>query len=81
MDPGTPRVYVVPEDLEEVGIPEATTDIMKTGEESALHPGKGTAVTVIALRITMLGTVTTVPAPLTVKENRTTGNSILGVFN
>ena len=74
MDPGTPRVHMVPEALEEVGIQEATTDIKKTGEESALDPGKGTAVTVIALRITMLDNVTTVPAPLMVEEDRMTGN-------
>ena len=80
MDPGIPRVRVVPEALEEIGIPEATTDIKKTGKESALHLRKGTVVTVIALRITMLGTVTIVPAPLTVDEDRTTGNIDLGVF-
>ena len=58
---------------EEVGIPEVTTDTMK-GEESALHLGKGAAVAVIALLITMLGTATTVPALLMVEEGRTTGN-------
>ena len=80
MDPGTLRVCVVPEDLEEVGIPEVTTGIMKTGKESALHLGIGAATTVIALGITMLGTVTIVPAPLTVEEDRMTGNLELGVF-
>ena len=58
---------------EEVGIPEVTTDTMK-GEESALHPGKGAAVAVIALLATMPGTATTVPAPLTVEEDKTTEN-------
>ena len=64
----------VPQDLEEVGNQEVTTDTKKKGVESALHLGKGAAVVVIALLITMLGTATTVPAPLMVEEDRTTGN-------
>ena len=71
---------MVPEALEEVGIPEVTTDFMKTCEESTLYLAKSAAITVTALRITMLGTVTIVPAPLTVDEDRTTGNIDLGVF-
>ena len=55
-DPGPPRILVFLEAPEEVGIPEVTTDTMKKGEESALHLGKGAAVAVIALHITMLGT-------------------------
>ena len=61
-DPGPPRILVATEALEEVGIPEATTDTKKIGEESAPHLGKGAAVAVIALLTTMLGTATTVPA-------------------
>ena len=63
-----------PEDLEEVGIQEATADTKKKGEESALHLGKGAAVAVIALLTIMLGTATTVPTPLMVEEDGTTGN-------
>ena len=59
--------------LEEVGIPEVN-GIMKTDEESAPHLGNGAAVAVIALLKTMLGTATTVPAPLMVEEDRMTGN-------
>jgi len=40
---------VVPEALEDIGIPEATTDTKKICEESAPHLGKGAAVTVTAL--------------------------------
>ena len=73
-DLGPPRNLVFPETPEEVGIPEATADTKKKGVESALHLGKGAAIAVIALLTTMLGTATTVPAPLTVEEDRTTGN-------
>ena len=58
-----------PEDLEEVGIQKVTTDNKKKGKESTLHLGKGAAVAVIALHIVMLGTATTVPAPLMVEED------------
>ena len=65
---------MVPEALEEVGIPEVTVDTKKKGEESAPHLGNGAAIAVIAMLTTMLGTATTVPASLTVEEDRTTGN-------
>ena len=68
-DPGSPGILVATEALEEAGIPEVSTDTMKIGEESAPHLGKGAAVAVIALQIVMLGTVTTVPAPLLVEED------------
>ena len=74
MDPGPLRIRVVSEALEEIGISEVTADITKKGEESAFHLGKCAAVPVTELRITMLGPVTIVPAPLTVEEDRTTGN-------
>ena len=74
MDPGPPRIRVVPEALEEVGIPKVTVDTKKKGEESGPHIGKGAAVAVIALPIVMLGTATTVHAPLLVEEDKTTGN-------
>ena len=73
-DPGPPRNLVFPETPEEVGIPEVTADTKKKGVESALHLGKGAAVAVIALLTIMLGTATTVPAPLMVEKDRTTGN-------
>ena len=56
--------------LEEVGIPEVNIGITKTDEESAPHLGNGAAVAVIALLKTMLGTATTVPAPLMVEEDK-----------
>ena len=71
---------VVQEAQEEIGIPEANTDTMKIGEESAPHLGKGAVVVVITLLITMLGTATTVPAPFTVEEDRTTGVRFRGVL-
>ena len=67
-----------PEDLEEVGIQEATADTKKKGEENALYLGKGAAVAVIALLITMLGTATTVPAPLMVEEDNNDKEHNLG---
>ena len=36
-DPGPPRILVATEALEEEGIPEATTDTMRIGEESAAN--------------------------------------------
>ena len=71
--PWIPGTHVATGALEEVGIPEVNTDIRKTDEESAPHLWKGAAVAVIALLITMLGTATIVPTPLTVEEDRTTG--------
>ena len=56
--------------LEEVGIPEVNIEITKTDEESAPYQGNGAAVAVIASLKTMLGTATTVPAPLTVEEDK-----------
>ena len=67
--PGIPETHVATEALEEAGIPEVSPDTKKIGEESAPHLGKGAAVAVIALQIVMLGTVTTVPAPLMVEED------------
>ena len=65
---------MLPEAPKEVGIQEVTADTKKKGVESALHLGKGAAVAVIAWLTIMLGTATTVPAPLTMEEDRTTGN-------
>ena len=75
-DPGPPRILVSTEALEEVGIPEAITDTKNIGEESAPHLGKGAAVAVIVWPIVMLGTVTNVPTPSTMEEDRMTGNYI-----
>ena len=69
-DPGPPRILVVTEALEEVGIPEATTDIRKIGEESSPHLGKGAAVAVTAELNLTQDTATTVSAPLTVEEDK-----------
>ena len=70
MDPGPPRIRVVPEALEEVGIQEVTADITKKGEESAPHLGKGAVVAATAEPHLMQDTATTVPAPLTVEEDK-----------
>ena len=68
--PGIPGTHMATEALEEVGIPEVTIGTTKTDEESAPHLGNGAAVAVIALLKTMIGTATTVPAPLTVDEDK-----------
>ena len=76
--PGIPRTHVARGALEEAGIPEVSPDTRKTDEESAPHLGKGAAVAVIALLITMLGTATTVPAPLMVEEDNNNKEQNLG---
>ena len=66
---GAPETGVVTEAQEVVGTPEVNRD-RRTDVESAPHLGKGAAVVVIVSPIVMLGTATTVPAPLMVEEDK-----------
>ena len=66
---GAPKTGVVTEALEVVGTPEVNRD-RRTGVESAPHLGKGAAVAVTAELNFMQDTATTVPAPLTVEEDK-----------
>ena len=65
---GDPEAGVVTEALEVVGTPEARDT--KKDEESAPHLGKGAVVAVTADLHLMQDTATTVPAPLTVEEDK-----------
>ena len=66
---GAPKTGVATEALEVVGIPEVNRD-RRIGVESAPHLGKGAAVAVTAELNFMQDTATTVPAPLTVEEDK-----------
>ena len=66
---GAPETGVVTEALEVVGIPEVNRD-RRIGVESAPHLGKGAAVAVTAELNLMQDIATTVPAPLTVEEDK-----------
>ena len=66
---GAPETGVVTEALEVVGIPEVNRD-RRIGVESAPHLGKGAAVAVTAELNLTQDTATTVPAPLTVEEDK-----------
>ena len=65
---GDPEAGVVTEALEVVGTPEARDT--KKDEESAPHLGKGAVVAATAELNLMQDTATTVPAPLTVEEDK-----------
>ena len=65
---GDPEAGVVTEALEVVGALEARD--MKKDEESAPHLGKGAVVAATAELNLMQDTATTVPAPLTVEEDK-----------
>ena len=65
---GDPEAGVVTEALEVVGTPEARDT--KKDEESAPHLGKGAVVAATAELHLMQDTATTVPAPLTVEEDK-----------
>ena len=66
---GAPETGVVTEAQEVVGTPEVNRD-RKTDEEGAPHLGKGAAVAVTAELNLMQDIATTVPAPLTVEEDK-----------